>query len=90
MESVYKKLIGKCIQEPHIYESNDSRIGQGDNVNYIHLVAQDVTTTLFQDASPRCHGEIWLWCGPCKIMASFFVPAASTSHWIWTVLGKRT
>lgn len=38
MESVYKKLIGKCIQEPHIYESNDIRIGQGDNVNYIHIL----------------------------------------------------
>lgn len=35
MESVYKKLIGKCIQEPHIYQSNDSRIGQGENVNYV-------------------------------------------------------
>ena len=54
------------------------------------LVAQDVKTTLFTDASPGCHGEMWLWGGPCKIMASFFVPAASTSHWIWTVLGKRT
>ena len=37
MESVYKKLIGKCIQEPHRYESNDSRIGQGENVKYVHV-----------------------------------------------------
>lgn len=35
MEPVYKKLIGKCIQELHIYQSNDSRIGQGENVNYV-------------------------------------------------------
>lgn len=38
MESVSKKLIGKCIQEPLIYESTDNRTGQGENVNYIHIL----------------------------------------------------
>lgn len=37
----------------------------------------------------RFHLEIWIWYGPSDY-DKVFVPTSLTSHWMWTILGKRT